>query len=223
MLCVSISEKTLERVSEIIEDLRKRPKVMAEIRLEALVEHDLSILKRPSFFEEITKFFKAHAPLIPLIASCDELSSDDPDFSGYSQHRKLMLSAAISGGLAYAEVEEDAPPFYIQNMFKLARENHCRIVISTDCFPSGYDYYTNFIAKCQDFGEAIPKIITSVVVDTDLLAVYNYNRQIVAISPGYRNTICFWDPFVYVSYNEDSRTAPNQPTLEEMEKLLSII
>ena len=207
MICVSIQNKDLETVFDILDD----PQVeMAEIRL------DRSPQLGP---DEIVELFSNSD--VPLIATC-RIGESMP-----APEAEARLITAIKAGAAYADLEIEAPPMMSKRIRREARE--CGTIL----IRSYHDFETTdsktaleaLVEKCQHLGAEIVKIVTLAHSPEEVRRVLSlYDRfapeTLVAFCMGEEGRQSRLDclrrgaPFTYAAYDEAA--APGQWPLEEM-------
>ena len=209
MICVSIQNKDLETIFDILDEAHVE---MAEIRLDRCP--DLG----PAEIEEL--FSNSD---VPLIATC-RISDTMP-----AQEAEARLITAIKAGAAYADLEIEAPPMMSKRIRREARE--CGTVL----IRSYHDFETTdskaaleaLVEKCQHLGAEIVKIVTlaqSAEEAKRVLALYDRfaPESLVAFCMGEEGKQSRLDclrkgaPFSYAAYDEAA--APGQWPLEAMYK-----
>ena len=209
MICVSIQNKDLETIFDILDEAHVE---MAEIRLDRCP--DLG----PAEIEEL--FSNSD---VPLIATC-RISDTMP-----AQEAEARLITAIKAGAAYADLEIEAPPMMSKRIRREARE--CGTVL----IRSYHDFETTdskaaleaLVEKCQHLGAEIVKIVTLAQSAEEAKRVLSlYDRfapeSLVAFCMGEEGKQSRLDclrkgaPFSYAAYDEVA--ASGQWPLEEMYK-----
>ena len=209
MICVSIQNKDLETIFDILDEAHVE---MAEIRLDRCP--DLG----PAEIEEL--FSNSD---VPLIATC-RIGDAMP-----AQEAEARLITAIKAGAAYADLEIEAPPMMSKRIRREARE--CGTVL----IRSYHDFETTdskaaleaLVEKCQHLGAEIVKIVTlaqSAEEAKRVLALYDRfaPESLVAFCMGEEGKQSRLDclrkgaPFSYAAYDEAA--APGQWPLEAMYK-----
>ena len=209
MICVSIQNKDLETIFDILDEAHVE---MAEIRLDRCP--DLG----PAEIEEL--FSNSD---VPLIATC-RISDTMP-----AQEAEARLITAIKAGAAYADLEIEAPPMMSKRIRREARE--CGTVL----IRSYHDFETTdskaaleaLVEKCQHLGAEIVKIVTLAQSPEEakrVLALYDRfaPESLVAFCMGEEGKQSRLDclrkgaPFSYAAYDEAA--APGQWPLEAMYK-----
>ena len=209
MICVSIQNKDLETIFDILDEAHVE---MAEIRLDRCP--DLG----PAEIEEL--FSNSD---VPLIATC-RISDAMP-----AQEAEARLITAIKAGAAYADLEIEAPPMMSKRIRREARE--CGTVL----IRSYHDFETTdskaaleaLVEKCQHLGAEIVKIVTLAQSAEEAKRVLSlYDRfapeSLVAFCMGEEGKQSRLDclrkgaPFSSAAYDEAA--APGQCPLEEMYK-----
>ena len=209
MICVSIHNKDLETIFDILDEAHVE---MAEIRLDRCP--DLG----PAEIEEL--FSNSD---VPLIATC-RISDTMP-----AQEAEARLITAIKAGAAYADLEIEAPPMMSKRIRREARE--CGTVL----IRSYHDFETTdskaaleaLVEKCQHLGAEIVKIVTLAQSPEEakrVLALYDRfaPESLVAFCMGEEGKQSRLDclrkgaPFSYAAYDEAA--APGQWPLVAMYK-----
>ena len=209
MICVSIQNKDLETIFDILDEAHVE---MAEIRLDRCP--DLG----PAEIEEL--FSNSD---VPLIATC-RISDTMP-----AQEAEARLITAIKAGAAYADLEIEAPPMMSKRIRREARE--CGTVL----IRSYHDFETTdskaaleaLVEKCQHLGAEIVKIVTLAQSPEEakrVLALYDRfaPESLVAFCMGEEGKQSRLDclrkgaPFSYAAYDEAA--APGQWPLVAMYK-----
>lgn len=209
MICVSIQNKDLETIFDILDEAHVE---MAEIRLDRCPNLG------PAEIEEL--FSNSD---VPLIATC-RISDTMP-----AQEAEARLITAIKAGAAYADLEIEAPPMMSKRIRREARE--CGTVL----IRSYHDFETTdskaaleaLVEKCQHLGAEIVKIVTLAQSPEEAKRVLSlYDRfapeSLVAFCMGEEGKQSRLDclrkgaPFSYAAYDEAA--APGQWPLEAMYK-----
>lgn len=209
MLCVSISEKNIHTVLDILKQVE-----MAEIRID-LIE--------PSA-EELTSIVKAHNN---LIATCRKGKLND-------EERMVVIKHAIDAGVAYVDIEIDAPAAFTTEMVKYAKQKGCKVILSYHDFEATPDYpeLIDIIDDCFVTGADIAKIATYCESQSDaarLMGLYENYDNIVVLGMGEIGKITrvasllLGAPFTFAALNNDSTTAPGQLSIENLKNIYKLI
>ena len=142
MICVSIQDKDLETIFDVLDEAHVE---MAEIRLDRCPQ--LSP-------EDIEELFSNSD--VPLIATC-RISETMP-----APEAEARLITAIKAGAAYVDLEIEAPPMMSKRIRRQARES------GTVLIRSYHDFETTdskaaleaLVEKCQHLGAEVVKIVT---------------------------------------------------------------
>ena len=149
MICVSIQNKDLETIFDLLEE---RYVEMAEIRLDRCPQLGQ---------EEIEELFSNSD--VPLIATC-RISDAMP-----AAEAEAKLITAIKAGAAYVDLELEAPAMMSKRIRREARECGTVLIRSYHDF-EGTDSRTALealVEKCQHLGAEIAKIVTTARMPED--------------------------------------------------------
>ena len=207
MICVSIQNKDLETIFDLLEE---RYIEMAEIRLDRCPQLGQ---------EEIEELFSNSD--VPLIATC-RISDAMP-----AAEAEAKLITAIKAGAAYVDLELEAPAMMSKRIRREARECGTVLIRSYHDF-EGTDSRTALealVEKCQHLGAEIAKIVTTARTPEDARKVLSlYDRfapeTLVAFCMGEEGRQSRLDclkkgaPFSYAAFDEAA--APGQWPAEEM-------
>ena len=207
MICVSIQNKDLETIFDLLEE---RYVEMAEIRLDRCPQLGQ---------EEIEELFSNSD--VPLIATC-RISDAMP-----AAEAEAKLITAIKAGAAYVDLELEAPAMMSKRIRREARECGTVLIRSYHDF-EGTDSRTALealVEKCQHLGAEIAKIVTTARMLEDARKVLSlYDRfapeTLVAFCMGEEGRQSRLDclkkgaPFSYAAFDEAA--APGQWPAEEM-------
>ena len=207
MICVSIQNKDLETIFDLLEE---RYVEMAEIRLDRCPQLGQ---------EEIEELFSNSD--VPLIATC-RISDAMP-----AAEAEAKLITAIKAGTAYVDLELEAPAMMSKRIRREARECGTVLIRSYHDF-EGTDSRTALealVEKCQHLGAEIAKIVTTARTPEDARKVLSlYDRfapeTLVAFCMGEEGRQSRLDclkkgaPFSYAAFDEAA--APGQWPAEEM-------
>lgn len=207
MICVSIQNKDLEAIFDVLDEQHVE---MAEIRLDRCPELGP---------EEIEELFSNSD--VPLIATC-RIGEGMP-----APEAEARLITAIKAGAAYVDLEIEAPPMMSKRIRRQARES------GTILIRSYHDFETTdskaaleaLVEKCQHLGAEVVKIVTLARSAEDARRVLSlYDRfapeSLVAFCMGEEGRQSRLDclrkgaPYTYAAYDEAA--APGQWPLEEM-------
>ena len=207
MICVSIQDKDLETIFDVLDEAHVE---MAEIRLDRCPQ--LSP-------EDIEELFSNSD--VPLIATC-RISETMP-----APEAEARLITAIKAGAAYVDLEIEAPPMMSKRIRRQARES------GTVLIRSYHDFETTdskaaleaLVEKCQHLGAEVVKIVTLARDPEDVRRVLSlYDRfapeTLVAFCMGEEGRQSRLEclrrgaPYTYAAYDE--AVAPGQWPLEEM-------
>jgi 3-dehydroquinate dehydratase-1 len=207
MLCVSISSLPLPQILAIAAKAD-----MAEIRLD---------LWRPAK-DELATAFSTHGS--KMIATCRTGYYDDAA-------RIDMLKAAIDAGCGYVDLEIDASCAFLDALIPYAKAKGCKVILSYHNFEAtpAEETLKLTVIEALACGADLVKIATMVHTPQDaarLLALYAHYTALVAFGMGEKGTFTrlaalkLGAPFIYVSPDGASPTAPGQFSESEMRALL---
>ena len=209
MICVSIAEPTPTRCLEALQGLD-----FAEIRIDRLkceVRDMRRLFSHPS----------------RLIATCRP--GEMPD-----SRRQALLSAAISAGAAYVDVEVEAEEGYRSAILEKARSAGCRVIISyhnLEETPATTELQ-DIVRRCFASGGDVAKVACRVHSGRDnarLLALAAEGRPLVVVGLGRKGRICriaapfLGSPFTYASPAGGKETADGQMDRKTLEEVFRII
>ncbi len=207
MLCRSVAAKGLEKIQKLINGAE-----MAEIRIE----------KSGLSKKEVEKLFGCHKN---LIATCRD--------NGLSQTKRLgLLTAAINGGAKWVDIEVESPSNYITELARIAKAKRCNVIISYHNFNTtpNADELKKILMECNEKGADLVKIATMANNTTDvanLLGLYKLNIPVLSFGMGELGKSTRIDalkmgaPFMFVSCDNEHKTAPGQLTESEMKRFLN--
>jgi len=209
MICVSISERKMERCIELAQQFE-----IAELRL------DLSHLKN----HELVAVFSACKNLIATYRTTDLASVK----------QKELLKLAIQSGAAYVDIEVEAPFSYKDEMIQFARKYQCKVIISYHNFEQtpAVDFMINMIDESFSYGADLVKLACKVnVVDDNarIMSLYGMKKNIIAFGMGDLAKISriaaplLGSPFTFACLSEKERTAPGQITAINMQQIYKMI
>ena len=200
MICVSIQNKTLPEILEVLD----AGVMMAEIRLDRC---DLSD-------EEIEELFGNTD--VPLVATC--------------RGNARPLLKAIEAGAAYADLEVEAPPQDGKAVRRACNETGTLLIRSWHDFhgtPSA-ERLADAADRCKRFGADIVKIVTTAhsAENADrVLSLYeHFNAPLIAFAMGEEGRESRLEclrrgaPFTYAALTPDEAAAPGQIPYAEMVK-----
>lgn len=212
MICVSIQDKTL---SEIYDILDREDVEMAEIRLDLC---DLSEDEREELFSTTDK---------PLIATCRIGKSHN------AADAEEILLQAIEDGATYVDLELEAPVQMSKHITHAAREGGIQLIRSYHDFRStpSADVLSDMTRKCRRYGGDIIKIATMAhdAADTErVLSLYGHfpEGSLIAFCMGEAGSESRLDalrlgaPFTYAALNEQECTAPGQMSLDRINDIV---
>ncbi len=197
MICVSLAERTTKAVCAA---LPLYP--FAEIRLDAL--RDLSV-------NGINKIFAWHPRLIATLRPGRVSEAERID----------LLTASISAGAAYVDIEIETDPAGIQRIVSAARAHGCRPIVSfhDESGTPSREVLEDIRRRGFEAGADIVKIACASSGASDnarLLALLDYPRLVVAIGLGPAGKITrlaallLGAPFTYAAAAAGKETAAGQ-------------
>ena len=209
MICVAISEKSLEKCLSILDHVE-----MAEIRLD-LTGFDLDAIR------------KVFVHPTPAIATCRP-----EKFSEKDQLKKLQV--AIESGARYVDIEIDAAIKQQQAIIEIARKHDCKVIISYHNFEKtpGFQELNKIMTDCYDHGADIAKLVTLSCSTSDnarILSLYNTNKPLVALCMGDAGKVTrimaplLGAEFTFASMDNFNATASGQISYSRMKTILSIL
>ncbi len=210
MICTTIQHRTLEEIFSLLEDSEPRIQ-MAEIRLD----------RCPLSLEDIGTLFSTSDT--PLVATCRVAG----DGSGTWEEAEEKLSAAISAGAAYADIEIEAPKEMGKRLRRACNEYGTVMIRSCHFFegtPSDEVLRTT-IEKCRKFGGELVKIAATANTEEDarrILRLYSYAGNLIAFAMGDKGKATRLEclklgcPFTYAALNGNEAAAAGQWDYAEM-------
>lgn len=208
MICVSLSGlKTAEILNEIKE------LSMAELRLD-LMDNSLA---------DIEKIFRSHAN---LIATCRPNKLSD-------QERRKRLSAAIAGGAAYVDIENEAAQEWKSEIKEMAHQNRAKVIISSHNFeetPASTELIS-LVHAMQSQGADLVKLACQCNSKEDsarILSLYAHFTKLIAIGMGPLGIVTriaapfLGAPFTFAA-GKAGITAPGQLPYHEMQQIFQIM
>lgn len=236
MICVSIQNKTLDQIGEILESGSVE---MAEIRLDlcpALSEEDIETL------------FSSYD--LPLLATCRiaNLAEDDSAdaFHHAAKRAEKLLGIAVEAGAAYVDLEVEAPAPMGKRLRKKASECGSTLIRSYHDFSGTGDLseLLDQVDKCRMYGADIVKLVTTAHCAEDaarVMSLYTCESikdngperpawepegRLVAFCMGEAGRESRMEclrqgaPFTYAALTEQECTAPGQWSAEQMSSAL---
>jgi 3-dehydroquinate dehydratase-1 len=209
MICVSISEKNVEKCLSFIEKAE-----ISEIRL------DMTEFGN----DEIEKIFSCRKR---LIATCRPLK--------YTPEKQLdVLKMAIRYGATYVDIEYEAPDEYKQELIDYAHHHECYVIISYHNYEltPELEELEQIMKNCFNQGCDIAKIVTLVRVNRDnskLLSLYKSPGRLIAFGMGDLGKITrivapfLGAEFTYAAMDEGDPTAPGQIRYTRLKEFIASI
>ncbi len=209
MICISISEKNLDKCLDLIEKAE-----ISEIRLD-LTGHGK---------EEIEKLFSCRKR---LIATCRP--------GVYPQNEQMeILKTAIRSGATYVDIEYEAPDDYKHELMAYAHRHECYVIISYhnyECTPD-LEELEQIMKNCFAQGCDIAKIATLVRLNSDnskILSLYRHPGRLIAFGMGDLGKITrivapfLGAEFTYAAMDDGEPTAPGQINYSRLKEFISSI
>jgi 3-dehydroquinate dehydratase-1 len=196
MLCRAIAEKGFDRIVDLIQGAE-----MAEIRIE---ETGLSV-------DEVARLFTRHPN---LIATCRPTNLNP-------EQQTALLTAAISNGAAWVDLEIEADEAYRGPLMKLAKGKGCKVIISYHDYEKtpDLDDLVQLSYNAHGMGADLIKLACTCITKLDvlnLLELYRLKLPILALGMGRLGAITriaaleLGAPFTFVSFKGIAQTAPGQ-------------
>ncbi len=222
MICTSIRNKTLEEILSIVDD----PYVeMAEIRA------DLCNLSQ----EEVVELIETCEKPLIICSHIDISDNAEEKKSKWSQTASL-LEKAIEAGVAFIDLDINAPAHISQRIQKLCKHSGTRLIRSYHDFEGtpDTDLIRQIILRCFRYGADIAKIACTASSIEDVTRLQSFYdtlisdnlsikaNNLILISMGVLGEKARLDclskgaPFTYAYY--DLPTAGGQLSLEQMHK-----
>ncbi len=216
MICVTIQNRSLEDILEILEN--SDPAIqMAEIRL------DRCHLDK----DEIAELFSSSDT--PLIATCRVAG----DGSGTWEEAEAKLQAAIEAGAAFVDLEIEAPKEMGKRLRRSCSEYGTRMIRSCHFFDGtpSLKVLRETAERCSKFGGEIIKIAVSASSEADVTRVLSlYDEfdegRLVAFAMGEAGhgsrleCLRHGAPFTYAALNSAEAAAPGQWPYSEITAML---
>lgn len=211
MICVSLTRMNFKKLLQILKKV-----AMAEIRLD-----EMTLSK-----SEIARVF---AMPLPLIATCRPGRYSEPE-------RLEMLSTAIVNGAAYIDIEMDADGAYHDALQRLAKDYHCRIIVSyhNENETPLKNQLNMIVSNCFFQGADVVKVACQVCQREDMLriiAIYEHtlakDGSLIALGMGAKGRLTrvaaplLGAPFTYAALFPGRETAAGQMSAARMAKMIS--
>jgi len=221
MLCVSLTEKSVEECSTIIASSDAD-----------LIEHRMDFLDRIERLDAIYNESK-----MPIIATC-RATQDGGHFEGNEARRIGHLIEAISAGASYVDMELDTEPALMDMVRRAARESNTELIVSKHYFDSTPDVaeLLNVLDRLVIAGADLMKLVTTAETMSDcsrVLQLYHVKnkpaRPMIAFAMGDLgkftrvSALFLGAPFMYVSHDQGVQAAPGQITISQMRTLLEVL
>jgi 3-dehydroquinate dehydratase type I len=209
MICVSIAESDFKRCRE------------------ALLESDLAELRidQTDFSEE--EIYELFALPVDMIATCRPGTKSD-------RKREALLSAAISAGAAYVDIEVVAAPNYHQKISDKAKKHNTKLIVSyhnAKNTPPLADL-EDIIDQCFRMKADLSKVVCRVHSSVDcarILSLYEKQKNIIAFGLGKKGTftrvasLFLGAPFTYAALSPGKETADGQLDRERLQSILETL
>ena len=207
MICISISEPSLDKIIEFIGKAE-----MAEIRLDLM---DLSDMEIEKVFSQSVK----------LIATCRQGKFND-------EERKNKLIKAIQSGASYVDIEIESSDYFKNEIKKIAKAHKCKLIISFHDFDKtpSTEELNIIVGNCFTEGADIAKIACKANTENDavrILSLYINHKNLVALGMGEKGMITrvasllLGAPFSFASIGSGKETASGQIEFEDMKKIMN--
>jgi len=209
MICVSIAERDFNRCRETLLSC-----TLAELRID----------KTDFNTDEIQKLF---ALPVDVIATCR------PGTKSESQ-RESLLSAALSAGAAYVDIEVDAQKELFMKISDLAEVRKARLILSyhNNEHTPQITELKDICNRCFGMGADIAKIVCRAHSPSDcarLLSLYQQEKNLIAFSLGKKGaftriaSLFLGAPFTYAASEPGKETADGQLDRDRLQKILDSI
>lgn len=230
MLCVSLSERTLQGCLNILDNLQEDE--MAEVRVD-LVSHlsPRSSVDDPGLSDEELKVLWRH-PRDKIVTCRDIQGMQGPGFT--LERQKVLENAIKTRTVQMVDVEYEAPESYRKAIAHVAVENNVRMIISYHNYEEtpSKEKLLKIVDDCFQYGADIAKVavLSRSKQDTArVLSLYEDQRPVVALSMGSDGVISrvaatkLGSPFTFVAVSAESMTAPHQVTLKHMRTIFQLL
>ena len=207
MICVSIQNKELQEIQELLQGLE-----MAEIRLDRCALSD----------EEIEQLFSQSD--VPLIATCR--LSEEPG-------APEILERAIKAGAKYVDLEMEAPAAVGRRIRQACRQWGTVLIRSYHNFDitPPLPVLESIVERATSFGAEIVKVAVMAASESDwgvVSSLYNITKpgSLVAFcmgeagKPSRLDSLAKGAPFTYACLTEEEATAPGQWTWSSLKEAL---
>ncbi len=210
MICVSIKEKSPQRLGELVKNAD-----MAEIRLD-LIKPSLPLVRR----------IFSGSP-VEMIATCRPGEYDD-------KRRAVLLKQSVDAGAGWIDMETDSETSFREDVASYATNKGCGLIISYHNFTTTptAEELEQITAECFKMGAGVAKIACMAFSGSDvakILSLYSKFENLVAISMGEAGKISrvaalkLGAPFTFASAGADASTAPGQMTEGQIRKMMEIL
>ena len=212
MICVSIQNKTLKEILDILAENNPRIE-MAEIRL------DLCPLSE----EDIEELFSSVD--IPLVATCRIGKEVTP------QVAEKRLAKAIEAGAQYVDLEIEAPASTGKKIRRISQDCGTIFIRSYHDFQKtgSIGELTAMVRKCKAYGADLVKLVTTAHNEEDaerVMSLYPSSEDLIAFCMGESGSSTRLEclkrgaPFTYAALNKGDIVAPGQLPAADMMKSL---
>ena len=150
------------------------------------------------------------------------------------RERTVLLAAAIRAGATYVDIEYEAEPDYRQTLIDLAKDHHCKVIISYHNFESTPDVNTlnQIIRHATVMGADCVKLAVTACSEADcarIMSLYGQHNHLIAFAMGEAGKITrvaapfLGADFTFASVDEAHLTAPGQLTASQMEMIYRVL
>lgn len=221
MLCVSLTERSVEECSKVIASCDAD-----------LIEHRMDFMDRIEGLDAIYDESK-----MPIIATC-RATQNGGYFEGNEEIRIGHLIDAISAGASYVDLELDTEPALMNLVRKAAAKSNTKLIVSKHYFDSTPDDtgLLNVLDSLAIAGADVMKLVTTPEALSDcgrVLQLYHIEskpaRPMIAFAMGDLGkftrvaALFLGAPFIYVSQDQGAQAAPGQITVSQMRTLLEVL
>ena len=149
------------------------------------------------------------------------------------RERTVLLAASIRAGATYVDIEYEAEPEYRQTLIDLAKQHHCKVIISYHNFDETPDETAlhEIVGESEKMGADYVKLAVMANISVDcanVMSLYGKYDNLIAFCMGDVGKITriaapfLGAKFTFASVDEAHVTAPGQLTASEMETVMKI-
>ncbi len=221
-ICIPIREKMLQKAQQQVRKAAKHANFI-EIWLDFFPAENLEL--------NLKKLIKmAQKPVIAVCRANDEKGS----FSGTEEQRIERLALAMQAGAKLVDIGLHTNKSLIRFLKKSCRRKGAKMIISQHIWDQTprLSYLLSHIQKAKKLGADIVKIATQVRSWSDNTVLFELTaraqeigQKVIIIGMGEKGKISrIGSPLLgsfltYAALDEKSKTAPGQPTIDELRKL----